>query len=575
MSDEWRRPEKIKAYLAAARGEEPADLVLTGGRVVDVFGGRIIPGDVAVFQGRVVGLGEYEGRETIDVSGGYIAPSFIDGHMHLESSMLTPAAYARTVVPRGTGAVAADPHEIANVLGASGVEWLIEVSRELPMDFFFNAPSCVPASPLGDSGAELDAGALAALAKHEAVLGLAEVMNFPGVIHGDDAVLAKLDAFKDRPIDGHAPLLTGRELNAYALAGPRSDHECIDLNEAAEKLSRGMRIMIRQGSTVKNLADLLPLVSPANSRRMMFVTDDCHADDLLNQGHLDVLLALAVKLGLDPVTAITMVSLNPAEHFGLKNKGAVAPGYLADLVVLDELTEFKARLVLHRGRPAAEDGQPLFDYTPPDKEPPRSMNVKPFDVDDLAIPARPGRVRVIGVVPDQVFTESLTMAPKIIDGRVAPDPERDLAKLAVIERHHASGAIGLGLVKGLGLTAGALASSVSHDCHNLIGAGLNDADLYAALKRVEEMGGGQCAVKDGRVVAELPLPVAGLISTLPAEETAGRLTGLHAAARELGCPSDPFMALSFLALEVIPELKLTDKGLVDVTRFEIVDLFVD
>jgi len=568
---DWDLPR----LLAAARGDEPADLVLKGGRVVDVLSHRIIEADVALAGAWIVGLGEYQGRESLDVSGGYVAPSFIDGHIHLESSLLTPAAFARAVVPRGSGAVVADPHEIANVLGLAGVEWLIRASSDLPLDFFFTASSCVPASRLGTSGASLGARDLAKLNRHPVVKALGEVMNFPGLVAGDKGLLAKLKAFRGWPIDGHAPLLTGQALNAYALAGPSSDHECIRLEEAEEKLSRGLAIMIRQGSTARNLADLLPLVNSANSRRFMLVSDDRHADDLLQAGHLNAILAEAVGLGLDPITAVQMASLNPAEHFGLEDKGAAAPGRLADLVVLADLESFEARLVLHRGRVAARDGQALWKEAPSAERPPRAMKIKPFSASDLGIPHRGARVRVIGLVPGQIYTRKLILKPRVVDGLVEADPERDLAKLAVVEWHRATGNIGLGLVQGFGLKTGALASSVAHDCHNLIGAGMSDRDLYAALKRVKDMGGGLCAVREGQVLAELALPFGGLISPLPAAEVAGRLEELRRAGGELGCPFDPFMALSFLALEVIPELKLTDLGLVDVDRFEVVSLFED
>lgn len=563
--------------LAVARGEQPADLLLTGGRVADLFSVRLMEADVAVHQGRIAGPAEpgaYQARERIELDGAVLAPSFIDGHIHLESTLLTPPHLARLLVPWGTGVLVCDPHELANVMGSAGIENILQHSRGLDLDVFVMAPSCVPATPLETAGAELTAAELAPLADRDRVLGLAEVMNFPGLINGEPGLLDKIEGFSERIIDGHAPLLTGRELNAYLVGGPGSDHECSTLEEASEKLAKGMRIMVRQGSTAKNLEKLAPLIDRATSRRMMFVTDDSHPDDLLARGHLNPILARAVELGVDPLVALQMVSLNPAEYFGLKGRGAVAPGYRADLVALCDLEGFEPLLVFKDGRLVAREGQALGD--PPGKiEPgPRSMNPAPFGPADLEIPAAGDKVRVIGLIPGELLTEERLLAPSVKDGRVVPDPGRDLAKLAVIERHHASGRIGLGLVQGLGLKRGALASSVAHDSHNLIGAGADDSDLLIALDRVREMGGGFCAVGGGSIQAELSLGLGGLMSLEPAETVARKMTELHRAAAGLGCPLDPFMILSFLALPVIPSLKLTDRGLVDVTRFEPVDLFV-
>jgi len=431
----------------------------------------------------------------------------------------------------------------------------------------------------------LEAADLAPLADDPRILGLGEVMNFPGLVAGEAGLLEKTVAFEGKVIDGHAPFLSGKGLNAYALAGPGSDHESSTPKEARQRIEAGMRVMIRQGSAAQNLTALLPIVSAANSRRTFFVTDDLHPDELLARGHLNPLLALAVEEGLNPITALQMVSLNPAEYFGLKGRGGVAPGYLADLVVLEDLTSFRPRHVFYRGRLAASEGRLVngTDLWPKEATqplPPSTMRVRPYSVADLAIPApspkRPGRIRVIGLLPGQIITENLIEEPKVEDGFVVADPQQDMVKLAVIERHEASGNIGLGLVKGFGLRRGALASSVAHDVHNLIGLGTNDEDLYLALRRVEETGGGLCAAAEGKVLAELVLPIAGLISPQPAAKTAERFQELTRAAQGLGAaPPDPFMALSFLALEVIPALKLTDRGLVDVEKMEVVGLFVE
>lgn len=577
--------EDLVRLLAVGRGDEPADLVLAGGRVVDLFGGRIIEANVAVHDGLIVGLGDYEARQVYDISGCFVAPSFIDGHIHLESTLLSPLSFTQAALPWGTGAVVADPHEIANVSGLAGIEYLLQASAGLPLDIFFMAPSCVPASPLATSGARLEAADLAPLADDPRILGLGEVMNFPGLVAGEAGLLEKTVAFEGKVIDGHAPFLSGKGLNAYALAGPGSDHESSTPLEAWQRLETGMRVMIRQGSAAQNLAALLPVVSAANSRRMFFVTDDLHPDELLARGHLNSLLALAVEAGLNPITALQMVSLNPAEYFGLKDRGAVAPGFLADLVVLEDLTSFKPRHIFYRGRLAASGGRLVngTDLWPKETTqplPPAAMRVRPYPEADLAIQTPNSqtsiRVRVIGLLPGQLITENLVEEPKVKDGLVAADPQQDLCKLAVIERHKASGNIGLGLVKGFGLKRGALASSVAHDAHNLIGLGTNDGDLYLALRRVEEMGGGLCAVAGSKILAELALPIAGLISPSPPTETAGRFQELTRAAQGLGAaPPDPFMALSFLALEVIPALKLTDRGLVDGEKMEVVGLFVE
>jgi len=568
----------LKGLLAAARGDEPADLVLNGGRVADLFGTRLKEAQVAVKDGLIVGLAPpeespYQGREAMDLAGGVVAPSFIDGHIHLESTLLTPAELTKVLVPLGTGTVVADPHEIANVLGLAGVRWILAASRGLDLEVLLTAPSCVPASPLETSGARLTAADLAPLVAEELVLGLAEVMNYPGLVAGEDDLLAKLEAFRSKVIDGHAPLLSGKALNAYLLAGPGSDHECSSAGEAEEKLARGMRIMIRHGSSGRNLPALAPVVTAANSRRMMLVTDDNHPDRLLGKGHLNHVLAKAVEQGIPPLIALQMVTLNPAEYFKLGRKGAVAPGYAADLVVLEDLERFRALLVFKGGRLVAREGKLVGRPPRPTDPPPPAMKVAPYPLRRLSIPVGPGRTRVISVAPGQLLTKEVRLKPTVRKGEVVADPRRDLAKLVVVERHRGSGNIGLGLVRGFGLKRGALASSVAHDSHNLVGLGVDDEDLYLALKRVESLGGGLAVALEGKITAELPLPLAGLISLAPAEEVVAGLEELEAACSALGCGFNPFMTLAFLSLAVIPSLKLTDLGLVDVDRFELVELF--
>lgn len=571
----WNDKAELVSFLAAARGDEPVDLKLTNCRVVDLFNLTLDRADLAIHQGRIVGLGDYRARQTMDLNDGIVGPSFIDGHIHIESTMLTPSALAKVIVPQGTGAVAADPHEIANVLGLEGIRFMLEDSEGLPLDVFFTAPSCVPASPLESSGAKLEAADLLKAAEHPRVIGLAEMMNFPGVVNGQDDVLDKLLAFRGRPLDGHAPMLSGPALNAYAGAGPASDHECSQLDEAIDKLKRGIRIMIRQGSTARNLEALLPLINPGTSRRLMLVCDDRHPDDLLEHGHLLPSLRQTAAAGVDPLIAWQMVSLNPAEHFKLDNLGAVAPGRLANLTVVKDLESFQPSLVFHRGRLVARDGRLTEQKITAAKPPAPSMKVKPFTAADLAIKDRGKSIRVIDHVAGEVLTGEIVVEPTVRDGLVAADPDRDLAKLAVVDRHQASGRIGLGFIRCFGLRRGALASSVAHDSHNLIAVGIDDADLHLALNRAAKLGGGLVVVDQGRVSAELALPVAGLMSLLPADQTAAWLKQVHQAARKLGPEFNPFMVLSFLSLAVIPKLKLTDRGLVDVDKFDFVDLFVD
>ena len=470
----------------------------------------------------------------------------------------------------------ADPHEIANVLGLTGIKFLIDASRDLPLDFFFMAPSCVPATHLETAGADLGATELASLLTEPRVLGLAEVMNFPGVLAGQPDVLAKIEAFKNRPIDGHAPRLTGPDLCAYVLSGIGTEHECTTLDEAAEKLSLGMRIFIRQGSQAKNLADLLPLVSDHNFRRISFCSDDRHPEDLIGEGHLDSILRRAVALGLSWPKALTMSTLNAAESFGLKKHGALAPGYLADLLVLGDLDSFEIEMVYKNGRRVVRDGRLTVDPPPahiPDWVSP--MNVAPFDRESLEIRTAGPRVRVIGMIEGQILTDHLILEAPSRNGFLVADPDRDLVRLAVVERHRATGNIGLGLVRGFGLKRGAIASSVAHDSHNIIAAGIDSRDILTAIETVAGLGGGLAAVAGGRVLAALPLPLAGLIAAGSARETAEAMAAVKKAAREIGCRSEnPFMALSFLALPVIPSLKLTDRGLVDVEKFDFAPLFV-
>lgn len=565
--------------LAVARGDAPADLALDGGRVVNVFTHEILGQSVAVVDGIIAAVGEArDARDRIDLGGRLLLPGLIDAHVHLESSMVVPSEFARAVVPRGTTTVVCDPHEVANVAGLDGVRWMLTASADLPLDVLVMAPSCVPATDLATSGARLTAADLATLAGEPRVLGLAEVMNVPGAVLGDPEVHAKLDTFAGFPVDGHGPGLGGRWLDAYIACGIGSDHECLRVDEAMEKLRRGMRIFLRQGTGAKNLIDLLPAVTAATLPRCALCTDDRHPHDLLDDGHIDHLLRLTIEHGLDPVEAVCLATLSAADAFGLNDRGAVAPGRRADLVVCSDLGSFSAEMVFAGGRMVARDGKPVGDWPAVD---PGGLSLPPamaIDVDalDFRVPASGSSYRVIGIVPGQIITEHLVENLSVENGSALPDPDRDIVTLAVVERHHGSGNVGVGFVRGLGLRQGAIAGTVAHDHHNLVVAGCDETSMRTAAAAAAAMGGGLVAVDGERVISRLPLPVAGLMSDRSLAEVRAGLDDLVTAARKLGCTHpDPFMILSFLALEVIPALSLTDRGLVDVERFELVPVAVD
>jgi adenine deaminase len=566
--------------LAVARGDRPADLVLRNGRFVNVLSGEVHPTDVAVAGGVIVGLGQgYEAREVLDLQGRFVAPGFIDAHVHIESAMVPPGEFARAVVPRGVTTVVTDPHEIGNVLGLAGIRFMLERSEDVPLAVLVNAPSCVPATPLESSGARLEADDLATLLDHPRVLGLAEMMNYSGVIAGSEEVLANLRAFQGRPLDGHCPGLSGHRLSAYAAAGIGNDHECTSVDEAREKLRAGLTIFLREATNARNLRSLLPLVGPLTERRLCLCTDDRQPADLLEEGSIDHLIRIAIAEGIDPLVAIRMGTLNPAEHYGLRDRGALAPGRRADLVVFSDLAAPRPEMVFRNGRLVAREGRLLDEETgrPRAVVPttlPRSVHVDPAKL-DFAIPAQGRSLRVIGVIPDQLVTRSLVMEAKVCGGQAVADPARDLLKMAVVERHRSTGQIGFGFVHGIGMRRGAIASTVAHDHHNLVVIGADDVSMRTAALAVAGADGGLAAAEGETMLSLLPLPLAGLMSDRPIEEVRNGMNALLAAAHGLGASlRDPYMAMSFLALEVIPALKLTDLGLVDVERFEIVPLFV-
>lgn len=571
-------PLELSDLLRRARGDEPADLLLANARVVNVFSAEVHQADVAVAGDTIVGVGRgWEASEVVDLGGRHIAPGFIDAHVHVESAMVPPGELARAVVPRGVTTLVADPHEIANVLGLEGVRFMLESARGAAATVLVNAPSCVPATDMETSGASLPAAQLSGLLGEPGVLGLAEVMNFPGVVAGRPEVLAKLEAFRDRPVDGHCPGLSGRALGAYVAAGIGSDHECTTVEEAREKLRLGMRIFLREATGAHDLRTLLPLVTAGNERRFCLCTDDRQPGDLLSEGSVDHLVRVAIAEGLPPLAAIRLATLNAAEHFRLRDRGAVAPGYRADLVVLDDLRAPRPDLVYVAGRLVARGGA-LLEPRPPVPVPPAvagSVHVDWSRV-DLRIPAAGRRVRVIRALPDRIVTASEVADATIRDGEAVADPARDLLKMAVVERHGRRGTVGLGFVAGVSLRRGALASTVAHDHHNLVAIGADDRSMLTAARAVAAAGGGQAAADGDRVLALLPLPIAGLMSDLPIEAVRDRCDDLAAAARALGSPlRQPYTAMSFLALEVVPALKLTDLGLIDVERFAPVPLFVE
>jgi adenine deaminase len=569
---------ELTSFLPIARGDEPADLALRNGRVINVFTGEIVEADVVIAEDTIVGVGTgYAARDELDLGGRYVCPGLIDAHVHIESSMCTPPQFARAVVPRGTTTVVTDPHEISNVVGADGIRYMLSISEGLPLNVYVNLPSCVPATHMGTAGADLDAADLGALADLPRVLGLAEFMNLPGLVLGIPDVVAKAEAFRDAVIDGHAPAFSGKWLQAYVGAGPGSDHESTTVEEMLEKLRLGMVIFVRESTGAKNLRTLVSAITPQNSRRCAFCTDDRHPADLLDEGHIDYAIKLAIAEGLDPITAIQMATLNPAEWFRLYDRGAIAPGKQADLVVFSSLKDLSAEMVFAGGKLVAQDGAPVGVWPLPAVDDSHVRDTIHVDWDrlDFAIRADGESVRVIGTVPDQLVTEHLVLPAKVVDGLAVSDPERDILKLAVIERHRGTGNVGLGFVHGLGLKRGALAGSVGHDAHNLTVVGCDDASMRTAARAVGDLGGGLVAAVGEEVLASVPLPIAGLMSDQPLETVRAQMDRLVATARSLGSPlHDPFMLLGFLALEVIPALRLTDQGLVDVEKFDFVPLFV-
>jgi adenine deaminase len=559
--------------IKVARGNKPADLLLTNARIVNVFTAEIERGNVAIYNGRIAGIGDYwAGEKVIDLKGQYIVPSFIDGHVHPESSLLHIARYAQVVVPHGIGAIVTDFHEIANVKGLKGIEYMLRCAQPLPLDVYLMVPSCVPATNLETSGACLKASDIREALSWENTIGLGEMMNYPGVLASEEDVLSKMLIASGKLIDGHAPGLYGKELNAYIASGISSDHECTNIEEAKDKLKCGMYIMIREGSSEKNLEALMPVVTDDTYKRCLFVVDDRNCIDLIRLGDVDAVVRKAIRLGMDPIRAIQLATINPADYFGLRGLGAIAPGYYANLFVTGDLSSLQANMVFYRGEQVAEEGKPLFATPILINDEANTINIGNLNLESLRMSASDGLSHVIEIIPDQIVTRKLQERVKSENGFVVPDIEKDILKLVVVERHKATGNIGLGLVRGFGLKSGALGSSFAHDSHNIIVVGTNDRDIFHTIKEIERLHGGLVIVANGHVLYSLPLPIAGQLSTEHPDLVAMRLEKLHELASLLGCSlRNPFATLSMLALPVIPELRLTDLGLVDVQS----QLFID
>ncbi|MCI0494538.1 adenine deaminase, partial [candidate division KSB1 bacterium] len=551
---------QLNKLIKVAKGDSPVDLLLKNVNFINVVSGEIYPTDIAIVDQFIAGIGTgYSGREELDLTGLYAAPGFIDGHVHIESSMVTISQFARAVVPLGTTSVIADPHEIANVMGYEGIRFMMESAKYNPLNVFFMLPSCVPSTKMETAGSQLRAFDILPFMREKWVVGLGEVMNFPGVIQGDEEVLDKLKISTEKRIDGHAPGVSGKNLSAYIAAGISSDHESTTPEEALEKLRMGMYIMIREGTGTKNLRDLLKMVTPENSRRCIFCTDDRHPHDILNEGHINFMIKTAIDYGIDPITVIRMATLNAAEYFNLRKLGFLAPGNFADLAIIEDLKKLAIKMVIKNGEVVAENGK--LNYHPtfkPDVKLRSSVNIKWLEGDEFKIPARGERCHVIGLIKDQIVTEDLIETPKIENGFVVSDPLRDILRCFVVERHHASGNIGKGLVKGFGLKKGAIASSISHDSHNIVVVGVNDEDIFKAVAQINKMSGGLAVACDGQIIGALELPIAGLLSPEPLEVVNENLQVLIQKTCQLGCTlDDPFMSISFLALPVIPRLKIT------------------
>ena len=573
--------ERLKNIIEAAMGTRKVDLLLKNAKIVNTLSGDIHEGSVAVDGGRIAGFGDYDAKETIDLKGAYLMPGFIDGHVHIESSMVSVAEFARAVLPCGTTSAVIDPHEIGNVLGVKGIRYMLDSSENACLGVYVMLPSCVPSTPLETSGYTLEAEDLKELINDPRVLGLGEMMSYPAVIYRDEGTMRKIAITYEtaqcrKAVDGHAPNLEGKNLNAYTAAGIKSDHECTNVQEALMKIRVGMYVMIREGTAAKNLKNLLPAVNEANARRFVFCTDDRHLEDIAAEGHIDNSVRAAIKAGINPVTAVRMASLNTAEYFGIKDLGAIAPGYQADMLVVSDLDSLKIEKVFKKGRLVAENRKikegAVKDYA---GKLPRTMNVKGLSPEAFSLKAEGRTAKAIEVIPHEILTKTAIVQVKEKDGYVQADIDNDVLKISVVERHHATGNIAKGLVKGFGLKRGAIASSVSHDSHDIIVVGTNEKDMYAAVAEIVKSGGGITAALDGKIIESLALPVAGIMSEESGAAVREKVKSLYAAAEKLGSSMpDPYMAMAFLSLPPLPEIRITDHGVIDAVKFQVTDVFV-
>lgn len=576
--------EQLQQWIRAAAHQEPVDLVIRNGRIVDVFNLDIIEGDVAIHQGRIVGIGQYEGVQVIDAAGRYIAPSFMDAHVHIESSMVTPREFARAVLPHGITTVVTDPHEIGNVCGTAGIQFMLDASEQLPLDVFVMLPSCVPSTPFENAGAVLNATSLEPFYAHPRVIGLAEVMDYPSVANAVPDMIHKLHgaAKHGGRIDGHGAGLSGDAINIYRTAGIETDHECVNAAEALERLRKGMYLMIREGSVAKDLHALIGVVNERNARRCIFCTDDKHLDELITEGSVDHNVRLAIQAGLDPLLAITMASLNVAECYGFQHKGAIAPGYDADLLLIDDLQQISIAQVYKKGQLVAEHGQyvgaEMPRYTPP-AEVLHTVHLPDITADHLRIElGGHRRCHIIGINPNSLVTTHITDEVEVDEqGCFLPSVAKDQLKMVLLERHHLTGNIGLGIVHGFGIASGAIASTVAHDSHNLAVVGTNDEDMLLAIRTLAEINGGLVIVQHGQVVCSIPLGIAGLLSEASYDDVNQQLSKLNEGLTSIGAAQhfNPFVTLSFLCLPVIPALKLTDLGLFDFESFRHISIIAD
>jgi len=567
----------LREKIEVSKEEREGDIILKNVKIVNVFDNTIEEGDVIIYENEIVGIGKYsKAREIYNLRGYYASPGLIDSHIHIESTSLTPGEFAKAVIPQGTLCVIADPHEIANVAGIRGIKYMLNASENLPMDIFFMLPSCVPSSPYENSGARLNIEHLYPFLSNERVLGLGEMMNYPGVLNCDIEVLKKLEYFKNKIIDGHSPFLLGNNLNAYITAGIRSDHECTNLPEAREKLKKGMWIMIREGSAAKDLDALFPLINLNTYPQILLCTDDRHPGDLIKEGHINSILKKLIKKGLDPVLSIRLATINPSRYFNLKKIGAIAPHYYANIVIFSDLINFEPLLVFYRGNLVAKEGVPMFSYerTKSEGGVKNTVNIKTLTYDKVKIKALKEYINVIGASSNSLITEKYVFKAKIEDGYIVSDTKRDILKIVVVERHKATGNVGIGFIKGFKLKSGAIASSIAHDHHNIVSIGTNDKDILLSISILESYGGGISIAKDGKILHLLSLPYGGLMTDRSAKEVNEEYNKLLFIAKKLGTElEDPFMTLSFMALPVIPHLKITDIGLVDTDIFKVISIF--